>query len=117
MKTHKDLDAWKSGMELAKLNYKLTAAFPQTEIFGVTYQMRKAAVSIPSNIAEGAARQTNKEFIQFLYISLASNAELETQLLLSKEIGYVDDIQVLEEKSQTVGKLINGLIRYLKGGQ
>jgi four helix bundle protein len=114
MKTHKDLDAWKSGMELAKLIYKLTATFPQSEIFGITYQMRKSAVSIPSNIAEGAARQTNKEFIQFLYIALASNAELETQLLLSNAIGYADNIEVLEEKIQTIGKLINGLIRYLK---
>jgi len=98
MKCHKDLDAWKSSMELAVKVYELTDKFPKTEIFGLTNQMRRAAVSISSNIAEGAARQTNKEFTQFLYIALGSNSELETQLLLAKEIGYISDITDIETK-------------------
>ena len=85
-------------MELAVKVYELTDKFPKTEIFGLTNQMRRAAVSISSNIAEGAARQTNKEFTQFLYIALGSNSELETQLLLAKEIGYISDITDIETK-------------------
>jgi four helix bundle protein len=115
MKSHKDLDVWKSAMDLATLTYKLTENFPKSEIFGLTNQMRRAAVSIPSNIAEGAARQTNKEFIQFLYIANGSIAELETQVLLAKKIGYATDVVTIEGNLINVGKMINGLIRYLKG--
>ena len=68
-KTHKDLDVWKRGMALAGEVYKLTAAFPKEEMYGLTCQMRRAAVSVPSNIAEGAARNTSKEFVQFFYIA------------------------------------------------
>jgi four helix bundle protein len=101
-------------MELAVKVYELTDKFPKTEIFGLTNQMRRAAVSISSNIAEGTARQTNKEFTQFLYIALGSNSELETQLLLAKEIGYISDITDIETKIKDAGRLINGLIRSLK---
>jgi four helix bundle protein len=87
IKTHKDLNVWKESMTLAKEVYRLTKNFPKEETFGLVSQMRRAAVSIPSNIAEGAARNSNKEFIQFLHVSLGSLAELETQLLLSKELG------------------------------
>ncbi len=114
MKSHKDLDAWKYAMDLATLTYKLTEHFPKSEIFGLTNQMRRAAVSIPSNIAEGAARQSNKEFVQFLYIALGSNAELETQLLIAHNIGYLSDITEADHKMKDVGRLINGLIRYLR---
>ena len=89
IKTHKDLDVWKESMNLAKEVYKLTERFPREEIFGLTSQMRRAAVSIPSNIAEGAARKSDKEFIQFLHVSLGSLAEVETQLLLSRELGFL----------------------------
>ncbi len=101
-------------MDLATLTYKLTENFPKSEIFGLTNQMRRAAVSIPSNIAEGATRQSDKEFVQFLYIALGSNAELETQLLLAHNIGYSSDIAEVDQKIKDVGRLINGLIRYLK---
>jgi four helix bundle protein len=90
MQTHKDLDVWKESMALAKQIYLLTAKFPKEETYGLISQIRRSAVSIPSNIAEGAARNSTKEFIQFLYVSLGSLAELETQLLLSKEIGIVE---------------------------
>ena len=75
IKTHKDLDAWKESMSLVEEVYKLTESFPKEEIFGLTSQMRRAATSIPSNIAEGAARNSEKEFIQFLHVSLGSLAE------------------------------------------
>jgi four helix bundle protein len=75
---HKDLDVWKRSMDLVVKVYQITKLFPDTEKYGLTSQMRRAAVSIPSNIAEGAARKGDKEFIQFLYISIGSLSELET---------------------------------------
>ena len=82
--THKDLAVWKKSMDLVTDVYELTSKFPREEQFGLTNQMRRSAVSVPSNIAEGAARNSTKEFIQFLYYSLSSLSELETQLLISK---------------------------------
>jgi four helix bundle protein len=75
---HKDLDVWKRSMDLVVKVYQITKLFPDTEKYGLTSQMRRAAVSIPSNITEGAARKGDKEFIQFLYISIGSLSELET---------------------------------------
>jgi four helix bundle protein len=101
IKTHRDLNVWKEAIhvppcngrkdDLAKRIYSLTADFPKEKMYGLVSQMRRSAVSIPSNIAEGAARNSNKEFIQFLYISLGSLAELETQLLISRELKFVSD--------------------------
>ena len=81
--THKDLDVWKLGIELVQEVYEVTKVFPKEEMYGLTSQIRRAAVSIPSNIAEGYARESIKELIRFLYISLGSLSELETQLLIS----------------------------------
>ncbi len=78
MKTHKDLEVWKQAIELSKQVYELTRTYPKEEMFGLVSQMRRAAVSIASNIAEGAARQCNKEFVQFLYIAVGSASELDT---------------------------------------
>ena len=89
---HKDLDIWKESIELTKKIYLITKNFPKEEIYGLTSQIRRSCISIPSNIAEGSARNHDKEFIQFLYISLGSLAELDTQLIISKEIGYTDII-------------------------
>lgn len=114
MKTHKDLDVWNEAMALAKCIYTTTKCFPKTETYSLADQMRRAAVSIPSNIAEGAARQSNKEFIQFLYIALGSCAELETQCLLAKEFGYIDEKNDSFLHLDKVGKMLNGLIRYQK---
>jgi len=94
MKTHKDLDVWKLSIDLVKDVYNITKTFPQSEIYGLTSQIRRCAVSIPSNIAEGSARNSNKEFIQFLYIALGSCAELETQLIISKEINIVSNFDL-----------------------
>ena len=92
--THKDLDVWKLSIDLVKDVYNITKTFPQSEIYGLTSQIRRCAVSIPSNIAEGSARSSNKEFIQFLYIALGSCAELETQLIISKEINVVSNFDL-----------------------
>jgi four helix bundle protein len=88
---YKDLLVWQKGISLSKLVYKLTANFPVDERFGLTSQMRRAAVSVPSNIAEGQARQGTKEFLQFLSHAEGSLAELETQLLLCVELEFAKD--------------------------
>ncbi len=88
MGTHKDLDIWKMGIDLVERLYNISGAFPKEEQFGLTSQMRRAVVSIPSNIAEGAARSSKREFLQYLYISLGSLSEIETQLLISQRLGF-----------------------------
>jgi four helix bundle protein len=93
-KHYKDLLVWQKGMTLAKLVYKLSLEFPVEEKYGLVSQVRRAAVSVPSNIAEGQARQSTKEFLQFLSHSEGSLAELETQLLLSVELGYTQQNRV-----------------------
>ena len=90
-KPHKKLDAWATAVDLAQLVYKTTDRFPTKEQFGLANQARRAAVSIPSNIAEGAARQTKKEFVQFLHISKGSLSELDTQLELARRLEYLGD--------------------------
>lgn len=88
MKRHKDLEVWKKSISLISSIYTATTDFPAGEVYGVTNQIRRLAVSIPSNIAEGSARQGKKEFVQFLYISLGSLAELETQLNIARNLDY-----------------------------
>ena len=116
MKSHKDLEVWKRSVELVKTIYELTKSFPKEELYGITNQIRRSAVSIPSNIAEGAARNYNKEFIQFLYIAIGSIAELETQIIFNEKLSflskdYSENIQsvLIELKNMTLG-----LIKYLK---
>lgn len=89
-KPHKKLDVWRLSMELASAVYRLTATFPTDEKFGLMAQMRRAAVSVPSNIAEGAARSSGKEFMQFISIARGSLSELDTQLDISEKLGFVD---------------------------
>ena len=115
MKTHIDLDVWKLSMDLVENIYKLSAQFPKEEMYGLTSQIRRAAVSVPSNIAEGASRQGNKEFIQFLYISLGSLSEVETQLMLSERLQFVENIQPVLNNTITIKKMLNGLITHMKG--
>ena len=112
MSTHKDLKVWEKSMDLVVSTYKLSSHFPAAEKFGLTSQMRRAAVSVPSNIAEGAARSSTKEYIRFLYISLGSLSELETQFLISKRLEYINDI--LEESIIEIRKMLLGLIKNLK---
>ncbi len=110
---HKELEVWKESMILAREAYLLTKGFPKEELYGITSQIRRASVSIPSNIAEGAARSSDKEFIQFLYISLGSLSELETQFLLSKDLKFIENLEVLHKIESIKMKLL-GLIKYLK---
>lgn len=116
MRTHKDLDAWKLSIEFVTEVYKITRAFPKEELFGLSIQLRRAAVSIPSNIAEGAARQTTKEFIQFLHVALGSQQEVDTQLLVAKNLGFIGikEYEELIVRIDKIGKMLNGLIKYLK---
>lgn len=108
------MQVWQEGMSLAKDIYAATASFPKEEAFGLTSQMRRSAVSVPSNIAEGAARGGKKEFLQFLVISRGSLMELETQIILAKDLGFVGDSQVLLGKINKIFALLNGLIAALK---
>ena len=109
-----DLEVWQKAMQLVEDIYKISANFPKEEIYGLTSQIRRAAVSIPSNIAEGAARQGYKEFIQFLYISLGSLSEVETQIMLAKRLSYTSNITVILQEITTIKKMLNGLINHQK---
>jgi four helix bundle protein len=102
-------------MELAARVYSVTADFPKAEIYGLTSQMRRAAVSIASNIAEGSVRGTRKDFKQFVAIARGSNCELQTQLLLAKELkfGVAGSIAEAEELTNEVGQMLAGLSKYL----
>src|SRR3989344_2192599 len=114
--SYKDLFVWKKAVELAIATYKLTNNFPREELYGLTSQMRRAAVSVPSNIAEGSIRGSKKEFCHFLRIASGSVAELETQVEISrnlsfgKELNYDEVISIAVE----VNKMIHGLITKLK---
>jgi four helix bundle protein len=116
MANHKDLEVWIESMALARELYLLCSKLPREELYGLTSQIKRAAISVPSNIAEGAARNGDKEFIQFLYISLGSLAEIETQVLLANDLGMLNDLTVMTRIEHT-RKLITGLIRYLKSKQ
>jgi four helix bundle protein len=111
---HKELDAWKKSISMVKKVYKLIEKMPPSEKFGLTNQMKRAAVSVTSNISEGSARESDKEFIQFLYYSMGSLAELETQLVISQELRFINIPGEIEDDLQRTRQLILGLIRYLK---
>lgn len=116
MKTHKDLDVWNKSVSLVTLVYEVTKSFPNDEIYGLTNQIRRSAVSIPSNIAEGSARQGNKEFAQFLYISLGSLSELETQLVIANNLKYITSSvsESIMNELIDIRKMLLGLIKYVK---
>jgi len=109
------LDAWQKAMRLAIDTYRVTESFPRHELYGLTSQMRRAAVSVPSNIAEGRGRDTQLDFRQFVIRSRASVYELQTQMTIAKELRYLpdDDAQRFMANSDQVVLVINGLIRHL----
>ena len=111
-----DLRVWKKAMELATLTYRVSDRFPKEERFGLTAQIRRAAVSIPSNIAEGKGRNTDKEFCVFLFNARGSLMELQTQLLLAKELRFVgeDDVAPAMEVCAQVGSGLAGLINSMR---
>ena len=115
-KPHEKLEAWAVSMQLAKSIYELTTTFPADERFGLTQQMRRAAVSIPSNIAEGAGRNGAKEHLHFIGISRGSLAELETQLQLATMLNYMKSDHQAFELADRVGRLLTGLHKKLSMG-
>ena len=116
VKTHKDLDVWNKSILFVVDVYNITTCFPDAERYGLTNQIRRAAVSIPSNIAEGAARVSGKEFVQFLSIAIASSAEVETQLIISKELNFLanDDFDKLNDELNDIQKMLLGLRNKIK---
>ncbi len=114
-KPHKKLDAWKLSMDLVIDVYQTTERFPSQEKYSLTDQIRRATVSIPSNIAEGAARQTKKEFTNYLHMAQGSLSELDTQLELARQLGYLDEKtwRILDERMERIDKMISGLIHHL----
>jgi len=110
MKTHKDLEVWKTSMEMVTKIYQATRNFPKEEMYGLANQMRRAAVSVPSNIAEGAGRNSDKEFLQFLYFATGSLSELETQLIIAYNLEYLSN-----EHKRDMDTLINAIFKMLSG--
>ena len=111
-----DLNAWKEGYVLVLKIYKATKKFPKEELFGLTSQIRRAAVSVTSNIAEGFSRNSYKEKLQFYSVALGSVTEIQNQLLIAKDIGYItkEDFDLLAQQTIKVNKITNGLIKKSK---
>jgi len=111
IKHFKELKVWQKGIEIVKDIYEITKLFPKEEMYGLTSQMRRSAISIPSNIAEGFKRYHTKEYKQFLYIALGSIAELETQIVITKEVGLLEDLMMdaMNEKLDHTSKMLSSL--------
>lgn len=116
MKSFTELHAWQEGHKLVIMTYKITKSFPRDELFGIINQMRRAVISITSNIAEGFSRQSYREKVQFYTVALGSLTELQNQLLVARDVGYTNqvDFKKIAEQTIVVHKLINGLIRKSK---
>jgi four helix bundle protein len=114
-KSYKDLIVWQRAMDLVVEVYSLTKLLPREELYGLTNQLRRAAVSIPSNIAEGNSRNTTREYVQFLNIALGSKAEAETQIEICERLGYLSEDQTETAVSlcHEVGKILNAIINKL----
>jgi four helix bundle protein len=110
---HKELDVWKESMILVEQIYGLTKSLPKEELFSLTNQIRRAAVSVPSNLSEGCARKSDKELLNFCFISLGSLAEIETQLIISNKIYSINIDQEINQTEKTK-KILLGFIRYIK---
>jgi four helix bundle protein len=115
MNTHENLTVWNKSIDYVTELYRITHDFPASEKYSLVDQMRRSGVSVPSNIAEGAARGSQKEFKRFLHISLGSAAELQTQLMIARNLNFLSDqeFQVLLKQSKDISKMISGLIRSL----
>jgi four helix bundle protein len=116
IRTHKDLVAWQKAVDLVVDVYSITKSFPKDEIYGLVSQIRRAAVSIPANIAEGAARQTKKEFQQYLHIAMGSLAELETHFIIATHLLYCDNKQenAILLKLDEIRRMLSGLLRHCR---
>jgi four helix bundle protein len=116
VRSYRELEAWQQAIGFAQMIYEFTQDFPQNERFGLTNQLRRSAVSVASNIAEGQGRASTKEFLHFLHIAAASLQECETQYVIARNLGFLSegDFTKLEDLAATVGRLISGLIRALR---
>ena len=116
MRPHEKLDVWKRAVDFVVEVYKATEGFPREERFGLTSQVRRAAVSVPTNIAEGAARRSNKEFAYFLSNAQGSASEVETELLIAYRLGYLSEakISALRVSYNDIGKMLGGLARQVR---
>jgi four helix bundle protein len=116
LKSYRDLLVWQKAMELTVETYRFSSSFPRSETYGLTSQLRRAGVSVPSNIAEGYGRRSRKEYVQFLCISQGSLKELETQVILAQRLNYGSKTAVngLLELSEEVGRMLGALIRSLR---
>ena len=116
MRPHERLDFWTKSIEFVVAVYKATEPFPKDERFGLTSQLRRAAVSIPANIAEGAGRQSTKEFAHFLSNAQGSASEVDTELLIANRLGYLAEANYasLRASLDDIGRMITGLSRHLK---
>ena len=116
MRPHEKLDLWKKSVDLSVAVYKITEQFPREERFGLVSQIRRASVSIAANVAEGAARRTSKEFLNFLSISQGSASELETELLIAQRLEYLswEEYGTLVDQIDEIGRMITGLSNYLR---
>ena len=114
VRKHQQLRVWQEAMDLVVAIYSMTSSFPSVERYGLASQMQRAAVSVPSNIAEGAARGSKPDFLRFLHIARGSLSELETQCQIAQRLGYMNDISALELAINSVFSQLGGLIRHLK---
>jgi four helix bundle protein len=116
IKSYRDLRVWQEGMTLAELSYRLTRAFPREEMFGLAAQIRRAAASIPANIAEGHGRENTQSFIQYLRIAQGSLKELETHLQLAERVGLIKSGEMIDpmQQCEALGKMVRLLIRSLQ---
>nr|WP_298249125.1 four helix bundle protein [uncultured Halomonas sp.] len=114
MRKHQQLRVWQEAMKLVVAVYAITSSFPVSERYGLVSQMQRAAVSVPSNIAEGAARGSKADFLRFLYIARGSLSELETQLQIAQRLGYLHDLSIISAQIDSVFNQLGGLIKHLK---
>ncbi|WP_291066206.1 four helix bundle protein [Empedobacter sp. UBA5036] len=114
MASHKELKVWQESMDLVVCVYETVKIFPKEELYGLTNQMKRSAVSIPSNIAEGAGRQSQAEFIRFLYIALGSVSELETQLEIAFRLGFIGNLIQFQKSINYIKSMLSKLIKSLR---
>ncbi len=112
--SHKDLEIWIRSIDLVVKTYKLTSSFPEYEKFGLVNQMRRASVSVSSNIAEGSGRKSTKEYVNFLYFSVGSLAELDTQYIIAQKLNYINEIDPLLKEIKSIMLMINSIIKKLQ---
>lgn len=113
---YKDMEVWKESITLVLAVYKITNDFPADEKYGIVPQMRRCAVSIPSNISEGVVKTSNKDSVRFIEIAMGSLAELDTQLVISEKLGYISSMEIIKPQIDKVFALLRGVKKYLENG-